>query len=66
VRSRLLAVKGKAIIGGGIAGKDAYTVHTINIISKRQYFVARCLISSVNNIFGLHSMFVCFPSTRKL
>jgi hypothetical protein len=50
---------------GGVAEKEAYTVHAINIISQRQYYVARCLISYVVNVFGLRSICVCFPSTRK-
>jgi hypothetical protein len=58
-----LQVKGMDI--GGVGGV-AETVHTINIISQRQYFVARCLVSYVGNIFGFHSICVCFPSTRKL
>jgi hypothetical protein len=62
-----LEVKGKVVIGtGGVADKEAYTVHTINIISQLQYFVSRCLSSYVGNVFGLHSICVCFPSTRKL
>jgi hypothetical protein len=66
VRLRTLEVKGKGIRRvGGRADKGAYTVHTTNIISQRQYFVARCLISSVN-VFGLHSICVCFPSAQKL
>jgi hypothetical protein len=60
-------VKGKGIRGaGGVADKEAYTVHTINIISQRQYFVARCLSSYVGNVFGLHSICIYIPSTRKL
>jgi hypothetical protein len=60
-------VKGKGIRGlGGVADKEACTVHTKNIISQRQYFVARCFSSYVGNIFGLHSVCVCFPSIRKL
>jgi hypothetical protein len=51
---------------GGVADKEAYTVHTINIISQRQYFIARYLSSYVGNVFGLHSICVCFPSARKL
>jgi hypothetical protein len=62
-----LELKGKGFRGvGGVADKEAYTVHTVNIISQRQYFVARCLISYVGNAFGLHSICICFPSTRKL
>jgi hypothetical protein len=61
-----IQVKCKGIRGaGGVADKEAYTVHTINIISQRQYIVARCLIS-VGNVFGLHNICVCFPSARKL
>jgi hypothetical protein len=51
---------------GGIANKEAKTVHTLNIVSQRQYFVARCLSSFVGNVFGLHSICFCFPSARKL
>jgi hypothetical protein len=50
---------------GGVADTEAYTVHTKNI-SQWQYFVAHCLSSNVGNIFGLHSIWVCFPSTREL
>jgi hypothetical protein len=54
-----LEVTGKGIREvGGVTDKEACTVHTINIISQRQYFVAHCLSSYV----GLHSMCVCFPS----
>jgi hypothetical protein len=39
---RPVEVKGKGIRRvGGVTGKEAYTVHTINFISQRQYFVAR-------------------------
>jgi hypothetical protein len=51
---------------GGVADKDACTIHTFNIISERQYFVARCLSSYVDNVFGLHSICFCFPSIRNL
>jgi hypothetical protein len=50
----------------GVAGKEAHPVHAVNIISKLQYFVARCLRSCVGNVFGLRSIGICFPSTRKL
>jgi uncharacterized membrane protein len=53
-------------LGGGVADKEEYSIHTTNIISQRQYFVARCLSSYVSNVFELRSMCVCFPSTRKL
>jgi hypothetical protein len=39
----------------GVASKEAYTVHTKNIISQWQYFVARYLSSYVGNVFGLAS-----------
>jgi hypothetical protein len=62
-----LEVKGKGIREmGEVADKEAYTVQTINIISQRQYFIARCLSFYVGYVFGLHSMCLCFPSTRKL
>jgi hypothetical protein len=32
---------------GGAVDREAHTVRTLNIISQRQYFVARCLISCV-------------------
>lgn len=48
------------------ADKPAYTGHTKNIICKRQYFLARCLISYVGNVFGLHSTCVCVPFNREL
>jgi hypothetical protein len=51
---------------GGVADKEAYTVHAMHTIFQRQYFVAHCLISYIGNVFGLHSTCVCFPSTRKL
>jgi hypothetical protein len=61
-----LEVKGKGIRGvGGVADKETCTVHTINIISQRQCFVTRCLISCVCNVFGLYSICV-FLCTRKL
>jgi hypothetical protein len=34
------------------ADEEAYTVHTINIISQRQYFIAGCLSSCVGYVFG--------------
>jgi hypothetical protein len=42
-----------------VAGKEAYTVETINVISQWQYFVACSLSSYVGNVSDL-------PSTRKL
>jgi hypothetical protein len=49
---RSLEVKGKGIRGvGGVAGKEQYTVHTINTISQRQYFVARRLSSCVGDVW---------------
>jgi hypothetical protein len=60
-------VKGKGIRGmGEVADKEACAVQTINIIFQRQYFVARCLISCVNNVFGLHRVCVCFTLSRNL
>jgi hypothetical protein len=54
---RPLEVKGEGIRRlGGVADKEAHTVHTISIISQRQYFVARCLISCVGNVIGLRSI----------
>jgi hypothetical protein len=51
-----LDVKDKGIRGvGGTVDKDTCTVHTINIISQWQYFVARCLSSYVGNVFGLNT-----------
>jgi hypothetical protein len=50
---------------GGVAGKEAYTVHAINIISQQQYFVADCICSYVAYDFGLCSICDCFPSTCK-
>jgi hypothetical protein len=48
---------------GGVADKEAYTVHTINIASQRQYFVVRCLNSYIGNVFGLRSkgLFSLYP-----
>jgi hypothetical protein len=37
----LLEIKGRGV--RGLAGKETYTVQTINIISQWQYFLARCL-----------------------
>jgi hypothetical protein len=34
--------------------------------SERQDFEARCFSSCVGSVFGLHSIYVCFPSTRNL
>jgi hypothetical protein len=58
---RSLEEKGKEI--RGVTDREAYTVHTINIISRRQYFVARCHSSCVGNVFGLHRMCVCLPTS---
>jgi hypothetical protein len=66
---RTLEVKGKGVRGvGGLPDTEVKTVHTFNVISHWQYFVARCLNSYVGNVFGLHSRpkCVCFPSTSKL
>jgi hypothetical protein len=41
--------------GARSADKEAYTVHSANIISEQQYFVARCLCSYVGNVCGLRS-----------
>jgi hypothetical protein len=56
-----LKVTGKEIRGmGEAADEEAHTIHTMNIIAQRQYFVARCLISCVGNTYIhtslLHSM----------
>jgi hypothetical protein len=40
---------------GGAADKDVCTLHSVNIISQRDFAVARCLISYIGDIFGLHS-----------
>jgi hypothetical protein len=62
-----LRVNGKGIRGvGRVSDKETYTVHITNVISPQRYFVAHCLISYVGNVFGLHSMCICFPSTHKL
>jgi hypothetical protein len=56
VRSTSVKVKCKGIREvGGVADKEAYTVHKKNIISQRKYFAARCLSSYVGNVFGLRS-----------
>jgi hypothetical protein len=53
-----LEVRGKRITDvGGVAGKEAYTFQAINFISQHQTFLL---------IFGLHSIFVCFPSVCQL
>jgi hypothetical protein len=45
----------------------ARTVLTINIISQQLYVICRCCPSSyVGSVFRLHTVCVCFPSTRKL
>jgi hypothetical protein len=58
-----LEIKGKRITGvGGVSDKEAYTVHTINIISQWQYFVSCCFSSYVGNVFGLHNTYMhLFP-----
>jgi hypothetical protein len=67
VRSTPLEVKDSGARGtGGVADEEAYTVHSINIVSQRHYSVARCLNSCVGNVFGLHTMYVSFPSAHKL
>jgi hypothetical protein len=43
---------------GGVADKETYTVHTVGLISQRQYFAARCLSSCVGNVFVLRSVCV--------
>jgi hypothetical protein len=64
---RPLVLKGNGIRGGGrVANKDAYTVHTMNIIFQPQYVVSRCLSSYVGDVFDLHSICVCSSSTRKI
>jgi hypothetical protein len=60
VHSTSVRNNGKGIRGvGGVADLEACTVHIVNIISQRQYFVARCLSYYVENAFGLHSISVC-------
>jgi hypothetical protein len=50
---------------GGIPDKEACTTHTVNIISQRQYFVARCLSSYVGDVFGSRSICVfLLPSSQ--
>lgn len=45
--------------------KETFAVHTKNITSQRQYFVARCLTSRDSNVFSLRS--TCgFSFYRKL
>jgi hypothetical protein len=53
---RPLEVNGKEIRGlGGVAGKEACSVHATNIISQRQYSGARCWDSASQNLrtFGI-------------
>jgi hypothetical protein len=46
-----LEANGKGTKGQqGMAGKEAYTVHIVNIISQLQYFVATCLTSYVETV----------------
>jgi hypothetical protein len=47
----LLEVKGKGV--RWVADKGVYTAHATDIISQRQYFVARSLISSFGNVFRM-------------
>jgi hypothetical protein len=56
VRSTSVRNNDKGIRGvGGVADKEAYTVH---IISQRQCFVARRLSSFDGAVFGLHNMYM--------
>lgn len=43
---------------GEVADRKAYNVHAINIISSRQYFVARYLSSHVGNDAGFYTQYV--------
>jgi hypothetical protein len=55
-------VNGKGFRGfEGVADKKAKIE-----ISQRQHFVVSCLSSCDGNVFGLRTVCVCFPSTRKL
>jgi hypothetical protein len=61
--SRPLEIKGSVIRGTGkVASTEARTVLTLNIVFQWQYFVA---FAVSGNVFGLRSIFVCFPSTSK-
>jgi hypothetical protein len=51
-----LGVNGKGMI------QVACAIHTTNVIFQQQYYVARCLISCVGNIFGLRSACVLSDS----
>jgi hypothetical protein len=51
---------------GSVADEEAYTVHTIDIISQRRQFAGNCLISYVVKVLDFHSIYVCFPCTWKL
>jgi hypothetical protein len=59
-----LEVRGKGTRGvGGVAGKEAYTVQTIDIISQ----CGNTLYLAVShNVFGKHSICIFFLSTCKL
>jgi hypothetical protein len=61
---RLLEAKRKVI--REVVDEEVHTVHMKHIILQRQYFVARCLSFIVGNVFGLHSVCIHFPSTRKI
>jgi hypothetical protein len=64
VRSTSIEVKDKGIEEvGGVADKEAHTVHAINIIPQRQDFVDRCPVMFLDYIPGTC---VCFRSTCKL
>jgi hypothetical protein len=41
---------------GVLEGKEAYSVHAINITSPWQCFVAYCLSSFISNVVGLHGI----------
>jgi hypothetical protein len=50
---------------GGAAAKKAHIVHSVNVIFQQQYFVAGCVISYVDNIFGVRGTCLRFPSSHK-
>jgi hypothetical protein len=59
-------VKDRGIKGvDGVEDKKVCAVRTINIISRRQCFAAYRLSSSNGKSFGLHRLYICFPSNRE-
>lgn len=64
----LTQIISKGIRGAGEAADKETRRSTARAmhIFQLQYFVYRFLISCVDNVFGLHSMSICFPFNSKL